>query len=91
MWAYALSHKRKTSIQQAILDLEQSLKKYPNNALLKISLVLHQAHINLRNNPSNTEELCKKLLQDIEGMECPYHEYLQIHVDILIAEFYAKK
>ena len=91
LWAYALSHKRKTSIQQAILDLEQSLKKYPNNALLKISLVLHQAHINLRNNPSNTEELCKKLLQDIEGMECPYHEYLQIHVDILIAEFYAKK
>ena len=88
-WAYALSHKRKTSIQQAIEDYEEGLKKYPESTILNVGLKLHQAHTFLRKQPEKSCEICEGVLEDLKEDDCPYHEILQIRVDIVMSKFYA--
>lgn len=90
-WAYALSHKRITSIEQAITDYENSLKKYPESTILKIGLYLHKAHTCLRKQPSVAQEICQNLLEEVMNKDCPFHEILQIRIDIVMAEFYSKQ
>lgn len=90
-WSYALSHKRKTSIEQAIEDYKTGLKKYPDSVMLKIGLNLHEAHTYLRKNPSKVIKICENLLNDIKGEDCPYNEILQIRVDIIMAKFYDQR
>lgn len=90
-WAYALSHKRKTSINQAIQDYKMALEKYPDSSILKIGLNLHEAHTYLRKEPAKTIEICENLLMSINQDTCPYHEVLQIRIDIVMAKFYSKK
>ncbi len=90
-WAYALSHKRITSIEQAIKDYENSLKKYPESTILKIGLSLHKAHTYLRKQPDTARSICQNLLESIKNKDCPFHEILQIRIDIIMAEFYLKQ
>lgn len=88
-WAYALSHKRKTTIQQAIEDYKDGLKKYPNSTILNVGLKLHQAHTYLRKYPQKSCEICESILDDLKTDDCPYHEILQIRIDIVMSQFYA--
>ena len=88
-WAYALSHKRKTSIEQAIQDYKAGLEKYPNSTILNVGLKLHQAHTFLRIQPTKSCKICEELLEDLKEDDCPYHEILQIRVDIVMSKFYA--
>lgn len=90
-WAYALSHKRKSSLAQAIIDYENSLKKYPQSAILKIGLYLHKAHAYLRKQPVVAQKICQNLLEDVRNKDCPFHEILQIRIDIVMAGFYSKQ
>ena len=88
-WAYALSHKRKTSIEQAIRDYKEGLEKYPESTILNVGLKLHQAHTFLRIQPEKSCKICEEVLEDLKEDDCPYHEILQIRVDIVMSKFYA--
>lgn len=88
-WAYALSHKRITSIEQAIQDYEEGLEKYPDSTILNVGLKLHQAHTFLRKQPEKSCEICEGVLENLKEDDCPYHEILQIRVDIVMSKFYA--
>lgn len=90
-WAYALSHKRKSTIHQAVKDYNDSLKQYPESTILQVGLCLHQAHIYLRKEPRKTADICQKLLENVASKNCPFHETLQIRIDIVMAEFYSKQ
>lgn len=90
-WAYALSHKRKTSIKQAIEDYKKALEKYPNSTLLNVGLKLHQAHTYLRKQPEKSCEICEGILKNLKEDDCPYHEILQIRIDIVMSKFYARQ
>lgn len=88
-WAYALSHKRKSTIQHAIEDYEEGLLKYPDSTILNVGLKLHQAHTYLRKEPEKSCEICRSILENIKEDDCPYHEILQTRTDIVMSEFYA--
>lgn len=88
-WAYALSHKRKTTIEQAIEDYKEGLKKYPDSTILNVGLKLHQAHTYLRKQPEKACEICKSILENMKADDCPYHEILQTRIDIVMSTFYA--
>lgn len=90
-WAYALSHKRKTSIEHAIQDYNAGLEKYPNSTILNVGLKLHQAHAFLRIQPEKSCKICEEILEDLKEDDCPYHEILQIRVDIVMSKFYARQ
>lgn len=84
-----MSHKRKTSIEQAILDYKAGLEKYPNSTILNVGLKLHMAHTFLRIQPEKSCKICEEILEDLKEDDCPYHEILQIRVDIVMSKFYA--
>lgn len=88
-WAYALSHKRKTTIEQAIEDYKEGLKKYPDSTILNVGLGLHQAHTYLRKQPEKSQKICEELLENLKEDDCPYHEILQTRIDIIMSKFYA--
>lgn len=88
-WAYALSHKRKSSIVHAIKDFEEGLKKYPNSTILNIGFGLHCAHTYLRLHPEKSEKICEELLDNIKEDDCSYHEILQTRIDIVMYQFYS--
>ena len=88
-WAYALSHKRKTSIEQAIEDYKNGLERYPDSTILNVGLGLHQAHTYLRKQPEKAQEICKNILENMKEDDCPYHEILQTRIDIVMSKFYA--
>lgn len=88
-WAYALSHKRKSTIGQAIEDYKEGLQKYPDSTILNVGLKLHQAHTYLRKEPEKCCEICRSILANMKEDDCPYHEILQTRVDIVMSEFYA--
>ena len=90
-WAYALSHKRKTSIEQAIEDYKDGLKKYPDSTILRVGLGLHQAHIYIRKQPEKSQKICESILANMKEDDCPYHEILQTRIDIVMSKFYAKQ
>lgn len=88
-WAYALSHKRKTTIEQAIEDYKDGLKKYPDSTILNVGLKLHQAHTYLRKQPEKACEICESIMENMKADDCPYHEILQTRIDIVMSKFYA--
>lgn len=90
-WAYALSHKRKTSIKHAIKDYKKGLEKYPDSTILNVGLKLHQAHTFLRKQPEKSCEICEGILKNLKEDDCPYHEILQTRVDIVMSKFYARQ
>lgn len=90
-WAYALSHKRKTSIKQAIEDYKKGLEKYPDSTILNVGLKLHQAHTFLRKQPQKSCEICESILKNLKEDDCPYHEILQTRVDIVMSKFYDRQ
>lgn len=88
-WAYALSHKRKSTIGQAIEDYKEGLLKYPDSTILTVGLKLHQAHTYLRKEPEKSCEICRSILANMKEDDCPYHEILQTRIDIVMSEFYS--
>ena len=90
-WAYALSHKRKSTIGQAIEDYKEGLLKYPNSTILNVGLKLHQAHTYLRKEPEKSCKICRSILSNMKEDDCPYHEILQTRIDIVMSEFYASQ
>lgn len=89
-WAYALSHKRKSTIEQGIKDYEEGLKKYPDSTILNVGLGLHRAHTYLRKQPQKSQKICEDILKNIKEDDCPYHEILQVRVDIVMSKFYTR-
>lgn len=88
-WAYGLSHKRMTTLEQGIHDFKEGLNKYPGSILLKYAVDGHEAHRYLRSDPKKTNDMCRKLVSLIENTDCFYNEVLQIRVDIAMSAFYA--
>lgn len=87
-WSYGLSHKRLTTLQEGIKDFKEGLLKYPNCALLKYAVDVHEAHQFLRNEPLKTNTMCRNLVALIENTDCFYNEIIQVRVDIAMSAFY---
>ncbi len=88
-WAYGLSHKRLTTLEQGIRDFKEGLDKYPGSILLKYAVIGHEAHQHLRLDPKKTNAMCRELVSLIENTDCFYNEVLQARVDIAMSAFYA--
>ncbi len=88
-WAYGLSHKRLTTLEQGICDFKEGLGKYPGSILLKYAVDGHEAHQYLRSDPQKTNVMCRKLVSLIENTDCFYNEVLQARVDVAMSAFYS--
>lgn len=88
-WAYGLSHKRLTTLEQGIRDFKDGLDKYPGSILLRYAVDGHEAHQYLRSDPKKTNSMCRELVSLIENTDCFYNEVLQVRVDIAMSAFYA--